>query len=253
MVPKARLDILLVRWGFARSRTQAQEMIDKGCVVFGGKVLKTSSYPLDNSEAPPPTLVVIPLESAKFVSRSGQKLDVALERLQIDASDFIVLDVGQSTGGFTDCLLQRGAAKVVGIDVGHDQLHARLRADSRVVILEKVNARDLAPDLFKSFAPEGKFDLIVVDVSFISLEHILPGLLRFKKPQALVIALVKPQFELGASALDKNGVVKDSAKYETLQNQIKDFAITTGYSVLDYFESALEGGEGNREFFIVLR
>lgn len=250
---KARVDVLLVRWGLARSRTQAQEMIQKGRVFFDGKVLRTASFQMEEADSPPKAFQVKPLESARFVSRAGQKLEGALSRLQLDVTDLIALDIGQSTGGFTDCLLQRGAAKVVGIDVGHDQLHQSLRSDPRVVTREKTNARDLSQGVLEPWMPQARFDLIVVDVSFISLQHVLPGLQRFKKPLALVIALVKPQFELGAEALDKNGVVKDPSKYETLQTELQVFAARNGYSILDYFESELEGGEGNREFFIVLR
>ncbi|MBX9768846.1 MAG: TlyA family RNA methyltransferase [Bdellovibrionales bacterium] len=253
MSSKARIDILLVRWGFARSRTQAQEMIQKGCVLFNGEVIKMTSFQVEDSESAPSDLQVTPLESARFVSRSGQKLEGALSRLHLNVTNMIVLDIGQSTGGFTDCLLQRGASRVVGIDVGHDQLHPSLRSDPRVVTREKTNARDLSQGVLDPLMPQARFDLIVVDVSFISLEHILPGLQRFKKPLALVIALVKPQFELGADALDKHGVVKDPSKYESLQTQIQVFATRSGFSVLDYFESELEGAEGNREFFIVLR
>ena len=253
MAEKARIDIMLVKWGVARSRTQAQEMIQRGCVFFSGKAVELSSFPIEPTGEPPSALVIQPLESARFVSRSGLKLEGALDRLKLDVSEMIALDVGQSTGGFTDCLLQRGAKKVIGIDVGHDQLHANLRSDPRVVTREKTNARDLSSGVLDPFLPESKFDLIVIDVSFISLEHILPGLARFKKPLALVVALVKPQFELGPDALGKNGVVKDPAKFEALQTHVQVFSTRMGYSVLDYFESQLEGAEGNREFFIVLR
>jgi 23S rRNA (cytidine1920-2'-O)/16S rRNA (cytidine1409-2'-O)-methyltransferase len=164
----------------------------------------------------------------------------------------VCLDLGQSTGGFTDCLLQRGAAKVVGVDVGHGQLHPSLRNDERVVCIEKCNARHLDANdnrLRSHMSPEG-FDLVVADLSFISLTLMLPVLLAFIRPKGQAVLLVKPQFELQPADIGKGGLVKDQSLYTQVQQRLQSACISAGLQVLHWLDSPLTGGDGNREFFI---
>lgn len=194
----------------------------------------------------------------RYVSRAGLKLEAALKRVQLDVIGSIVMDVGQSTGGFTDCLLQAGCQKVIGIDVGQGQLHAQLQSDSRVVWYEGLNIREPLPSehpLLK-YCQNG-FDLVVIDVSFISLLQVLPAVksllsLKLKPSQTKILALVKPQFEVGAAHLNKRGVVKDSGQYSRVQVKIEAGARAEHFRVLSYFASELVGADGNQEFFIFL-
>jgi 23S rRNA (cytidine1920-2'-O)/16S rRNA (cytidine1409-2'-O)-methyltransferase len=165
-------------------------------------------------------------------------------------ADAVCLDVGQSTGGFTDCLLQAGAARVVGVDVGHGQLDARLRGDARMTCIEHLNARALDADALGRHLPDGGFDLVVCDASFISLTLLLPQWPALLKPGGRVLALVKPQFELGPEALGKGGIVRDAAQYAALEVGLRTFAEANGLNALDYFDSPITGGDGNREFFM---
>jgi len=243
-----RADRLLVVRGLARSRTLAQRLIEGGHVhtVQGGvrRPVRQASECLPEDAR----LEVAANPLSEFVSRGGRKLSHALDHSGIDVTGFTCLDVGQSTGGFTDCLLQRGAQHVVGIDVGHGQLHPRLAADPRVVALTGINARALPEDT----AP-GPFDLIVADVSFISIglliDHWMPRLGRHGQ----LLALVKPQFELGRKALGKGGIVRDPALYVELERSMRGRACSAGLAVIDYFPSAITGGDGNREFFLHAR
>ena len=243
---KLRLDELLVTRGLAASRAQAKALIMSGRVLHGTERLDKPGreFPADldlTVEQPP-----------RFVSRGGEKLAGAIERFALDFRDAHVLDVGASTGGFTDCALQSGAAGVVCVDVGRAQLHAKLRADPRVTNLEKINARHLtAADL-----PRSEFDFIVMDLSFISLKAVLPAVWPLLRPNGTLVALVKPQFEAGKTEVDKGrGVVRDPAVQEAALASVRDFALAElpAASLVGEMDSPITGTDGNREFLLCLR
>lgn len=243
---KQRLDELLVARGLAESRAQAKALIMSGRVLRGTERLDKpgKEFPVDlelTVEQPP-----------RFVSRGGEKLVAALERFALDLTGAHVLDVGASTGGFTDCALQAGAADVVCVDVGRAQLHAKLRGDSRVTNLEKINARHLRPgDLLRD-----EFDVIVMDLSFISLRTVLPAVWPFLRRQGLLVALVKPQFEAGKAEVDKGrGVIRDAAVQEAALDAVRDFALTqlAEAALVGTMDSPIVGADGNREFLMVLK
>jgi 23S rRNA (cytidine1920-2'-O)/16S rRNA (cytidine1409-2'-O)-methyltransferase len=242
-----RADQLLVERGVAPSRSAAQRLIARGGVrvraASGWSVPKKAGEELPDAAE----IEVVDDAELRFVSRGGLKLDAALARCAIDVAGFVCLDVGQGTGGFTDVLLQRGAARVVGVDVGHGQLDRRLAADSRVAAREGINARHLdARDL-----PVGRFDLIVGDLSFISLALVLPALAPLAAGDLLL--LVKPQFELQPKDIGKGGIVKDAAAYVEVERKLREACAASGLVVVDWFESAITGGDGNREFFLRAR
>lgn len=245
---KRRLDQVLVERGLASSRTRAQDLIHAGQVEIseGGRVFVADkvSLPVGDDAG----IRIREGEADRFVSRAGLKLEGAFEHIGLDVRDWRVLDVGQSTGGFTDCVLQRGAARVVGIEVGHGQLHARLRGDSRILTLENTHIRDAFKALSEHCLLE--FDLAVVDVSFIPLELVLPSVTQLVKVGGALVALVKPQFELGPEAVSKSGIVRDALLYERLEDRIKTCLKDLGWSVQSYFESPVPGRDGNREFFV---
>lgn len=238
-----RADVLLVERGLAPSRTAAQRLIAGGHVFARDGSARIALTKPSVSVADGVALEVEASDLGRFVSRGGLKLDGALSHVGLDVSGLNCLDVGQSTGGFTDCLLQRGAAHVVGVDVGHDQLHSVIRGDARVTCLEGVNARVLT----NIGEP---FDLIVADVSFISLTKVLsqwPALLR---AGGRVLSLVKPQFEVGADKLARGGIVRDTSLFSTVEAAIRMACVKAGLNVLDYFDSPITGTDGNREFFV---
>jgi 23S rRNA (cytidine1920-2'-O)/16S rRNA (cytidine1409-2'-O)-methyltransferase len=239
-----RADILIVRQGLASSRAEAQRLIQAGEVSCGGEtVTKPAQKFPDDAQF---TLTA----SNRYVSRGGLKLAGALAKTGILVDGKVCLDVGQSTGGFTDCLLQAGAARVVGVDVGHGQLHPRLKTDSRVTGFENINARSLvAADLGAALPADG-FDLIVADVSFISLTLILPRLPSLLHADGHMLTLVKPQFEIGPSGVGKGGIVRNPSLYGEVERKLRASALTSHLRVLDWFESAITGSDGNREFFI---
>lgn len=249
-----RADQALVDQGLASSRNQAQQMIEAGLVFTtetgAEQQIKKSSQKVSD----PTALSVREGDIQRFVSRGGLKLEGALKHTKFPIAGALALDVGISTGGFTDCLLKSGASKVIGVDVGHDQLAASLKNDPRVICLEGINARELnAATLLASLGTSVdniSFDIIVVDVSFISLTLILPRLSELLKPTGKVLALVKPQFEVGASNLGKGGVVKDFSLYAGVEEKIRAKCADVGLRVEDYFESSIEGGDGNKEFFV---
>jgi len=194
---------------------------------------------------------------ARYVSRGGLKLEGALRVTGIDATGLQCLDIGQSTGGFTDCLLQHGAGHVTGVDVGHGQLHARLREDERVTAIEKVNARSLvAADLAGEIEAETdadaepRFDLVVGDLSFISQTLVLPAVVPFLAADGHLLMLVKPQFELQPGQVGKGGIVRDDAMYAVVEQRLRDACAALSLRVVQWFDSPIEGGDGNREFFI---
>lgn len=245
-----RIDLWLVSLGLAPSRSKAQELIHHGDVEIetagGWKVVHQPSLKASHL-----TKEQVRLRSAdllQFVSRGGHKLRSALDHVSLDIHDWVVFDVGISTGGFADCLLQRGAKKIIGIDVGSGQLAEKLQNDPRVHSFERINARDLKSqsDIVK-LLPD--VNLCVVDVSFISLALILPEMAAVLPPHHL-LALIKPQFELSPKALDKDGVVTSSDDRERAQERVKAVAQQVGYHVLEVFPAAIKGGDGNQEFFL---
>ncbi|MET3382903.1 TlyA family RNA methyltransferase [Variovorax paradoxus] len=246
-----RADQLLVERGLAASRSQAVRLIagglrwrDAGTSDAWRSVVKNKDDVPESAE-----LELADAAEARYVSRGGLKLEGALAESGIDPSGKLCLDVGQSTGGFTDCLLQRGAAKVVGVDVGHGQLHARLREDERVVAIEGVNARALSPDDLEEEG-ESRFDLIVGDLSFISLTLVLPAVVEFLADYGRLLMLVKPQFELQPGQVGKGGIVRDESMYAVVEKRLHDACEALGLRVLQWFDSPIAGGDGNREFFI---
>jgi len=252
-----RADQFLVERGLAASRSQAQRLIAAGARWRGGGDWR----PLAKGDDLPPGAEVELLDTAeaRYVSRGGLKLAGALAAAGLDVAGWRCLDVGQSTGGFTDCLLQHGAAHVTGIDVGHGQLHPRLAQDARVRALEGVNARHLdASILIASGAcPAGaggrfdsNFDLIVGDLSFISLTLVLPALAPLLAPGGSLLLLVKPQFELQPGQLGKGGIVRDAALHAEVEQRLRAACAAAGLAVRGWFDSPIAGGDGNREFFI---
>lgn len=237
---KERIDKLLADRGFAASRAKAQAMIMAGVVLVDEKRVDKASEPYavdahirikgQNAES-------------RYVSRGGLKLEAALEKFHIDPTGFSCLDVGSSTGGFTDCLLQYGAASVIALDVGTNQLAWKLRTDSRVQVREKTNARDLQPADF-----DGPFDLIVMDVSFISATKILPALFGLLSEDGRIVVLVKPQFEVGKGEVGKGGIVREPEKHDRVVREVNALADTLGFKNIGVIESPITGAEGNKEF-----
>lgn len=243
-----RADQLLVAQGLAPTRSVAQRLISHGAAEWasptGWAALKKAGEDLPETAQ----LRVTDDAELRYVSRGGLKLEGALDRAGFDVLHHTVLDVGQSTGGFTDCLLARGARHVVGVDVGHGQLHAQLQRNAHVTALEGVHVRELG--VLRQHAPTGGFPLIVGDLSFISMVGSLPELLPWLEAHGHLLVLIKPQFELGPQALDKRGLVKDEADYPRLEARVRLACTALGLQVLDYFDSPITGGDGNREFFL---
>jgi 23S rRNA (cytidine1920-2'-O)/16S rRNA (cytidine1409-2'-O)-methyltransferase len=240
---KARLDVVLVDRGLAPSRERARALILAGHVTVDGQVVSKAGTPVAIDAR-----VELAAPDHPYVSRGGVKLAGALDAFGIDVTGRRALDIGASTGGFTDLLLQRGAASVVALDVGHGQLDWRLRTDPRVVVREGVNARALSKDDVP-YPP----DLITIDVAFISLRHILPPLPALIAPRADVVALVKPQFEAGRDQVGKGGLVTDPAVHEAVLASVTAAAVRAGFERLAMTPSPITGATGNQEFFLHLR
>lgn len=248
---KKRLDVLLVDKGFAESRSRAKALVEAG-QVFLAKIGGEEKLDKVSQELPEDAPVFVKIGSGnRYVSRAGLKLEGALSHIGLSVVNWECLDVGQSTGGFTDCLLRAGASRVVGVDVGKDQLVQKLKEDPRVLFFEGLNARELSrhPEVQDGFANR-KADLIVMDLSFISQTVVLPELSGFAEEKTRLISLVKPQFEVGPEGLGKGGIVRDPLLYGQVQSKISDVATSHGWKILDYFESPILGKEGNKEFFI---
>lgn len=249
-----RIDQLLVQRQLASSRAQAQRLIASGVQWQQGDVwLRASKHGQEVPDDAP--LRLLDESEARYVSRGGLKLAAALAHTGVQVQGARCLDVGQSTGGFTDCLLQAGAAQVLGLDVGHGQLHARLRQDPRVLCIEGVNARDAqaVADALAPVAAPASVDVLVLDVSFISQTLLWPALLPWLKPGAALLMLVKPQFELQPGQVGKGGIVRDSALYLAVRQRLEAAAAALGLDVLRWLDSPIKGGDGNREFFIYAR
>jgi 23S rRNA (cytidine1920-2'-O)/16S rRNA (cytidine1409-2'-O)-methyltransferase len=242
---KVRLDALLVSRGLAASRDRARALILAGQVRVAGGVAPKAGHPVD-----PDVDVELVTPDHPYVGRGGLKLAHALDAFGIDCRGRRALDIGASTGGFTDVLLRRGALSVVALDVGHNQLDWRLRSDPRVRVLEGVNARRLSDDDLP--ADTRSFDIVTIDVSFISLEHILPAVPARLRSAADVVVLVKPQFEAGRAEVGKGGIVTDAAVQARVVRRIADAARSLGFAVRAETESPVTGSEGNREFLLHL-
>lgn len=243
---RERIDKLLVSKGLADSRTKAQALVMAGVVLVenqrvekpSDQFLPDASIRIKDADNP----------ASKYVGRGGLKLEAALREFLIDAKGLTCLDVGASTGGFTDCLLQHGADRVIAIDVGHNQIDWKLRQDSRVEVREGVNARYLQSDDFATM-----FDLIVVDVSFISLTKVLSPLVPLMAADAKLIALIKPQFEVGRGEVGSGGIVRDPAQRKRVINELIEFGRTIDLSCEGLMESPIQGAEGNVEFLALFR
>ena len=242
MSKTVRLDLVLVEQGLFASREQAQRAVMAGEIRMGDRVLNKSSILV------PPDANLVVATPPRFVGRGGLKLEGALEHFAVEPNGATVLDIGASTGGFTDCLLQRGALKVYAIDVGHGQLAWKIRNDPRVVVREHLNARHLA----RADIPE-PIDLCVIDVSFISLTLVLPNAFELITPTGVILALIKPQFELKAEDVGRGGIVADPALHEKAQRKIADFIEAAGHRVVGIVPSPITGTDGNQEFFICAR
>ncbi len=233
-----RLDQHLVATGLAESRARAKALIEAGAVTVDGTVARKPSQAVAEGAQ-----VAVTADPNPWVSRAALKLTHALDEFGLTPRG-VALDVGASTGGFTEVLLARGAARVFALDVGHGQLHPRIAADPRVVVHEGVNARDIPAGLVPPV------DWIVADVSFISLEKALPGPLALARPGAVLVALIKPQFEAGRAQVGRGGIVRDAGVHAAVRARIRDWLERLGWQVTGEAPSPIEGGDGNREFLI---
>jgi 23S rRNA (cytidine1920-2'-O)/16S rRNA (cytidine1409-2'-O)-methyltransferase len=243
MVTKERIDKLLVDRGIVQSRERARAMIMAGKVAVEGKRIDKPGVQV-NGEA----RIQLQAGDSSYVSRGGEKMEGALKAFGINPKGMVVMDVGASTGGFTDCILQKGAEKVYAVDVGYGQLAWKLQKDARVINLERRNVRYLRRE-----EVEEEIDLILIDTSFISIEKFLPHLLGFLKKGGAILGLLKPQFEVGRGEVGKGGVVRDKALHEKVIDRISQFSRGLGLKILGVAESPLLGPKGNKEFFIYLK
>ncbi len=238
MKQKCRIDQLLVERGLAPTRARAQALIMAGCVLVDDRPVAKSGQMVPRDAA-----VRVKGEDHPYVGRGGMKLAAALDAFGVDPAGLVCLDVGASTGGFTDCLLQRGAAKVYAVDVGYGQLAMKLRQDPRVVVIERTNIRHIAKELL----PE-PFDLVVIDVSFISLEIVLPAIASFLAPHGRIIALIKPQFEVGKDRVGKGGIVRDPVAHQYAIDKVIRAAQSAHLVPQGTIPSPITGADGNKEF-----
>jgi 23S rRNA (cytidine1920-2'-O)/16S rRNA (cytidine1409-2'-O)-methyltransferase len=245
-VERERIDKLLVERGLAESRTKAQAMVMAGVVLVDEQRVEKPSHQFDTNSSirikggDDPT--------SRYVGRGGLKLEAALREFHLDVSGLTCLDIGASTGGFTDCLLQNGAQKVFAVDVGHNQIDWRLRNDRRVEVREGVNARYLTAEDFPL-----RFDLVVMDVSFISVTKVLPAIVSLLAPNGSIITLIKPQFEVGRGEVGGGGVVRDQAKRLRVVEEVNSAAHGLGLEVIKVIESPITGAEGNVEFLALYK
>jgi 23S rRNA (cytidine1920-2'-O)/16S rRNA (cytidine1409-2'-O)-methyltransferase len=239
---KVRLDKLLLERGLVPSRERGQALILAGKVLVDGQKIEKSGTGVDSGAD-----VRLLGEDLKYVGRGGLKLERALEHWRIDVTGKVCLDVGVSTGGFTDCLLQHGAARVVGVDTGHGQIDFRLRQDSRVRLLEKTNARYLGREQLGEVV-----DFVCMDVSFISATLVLPAVITAAFPESMgeIVVLVKPQFEVGREQVGKGGIVRDEALQLAAVEKVRAVLVGLGFTQTDVIESPILGAEGNREFLL---
>ena len=240
---RTRIDKMLVEQGMADSRAKAHAMVMAGVVLVDERrVAKPSESFAGNA------IIRIKGDSPemRYVGRGGLKLEAALKAFEVNPTGFVCIDVGSSTGGFTDCLLQHGAERVVAVDAGTNQLVWSLRTDPRVEVREKTNARDLTSNDF-----ETQFDLVVMDVSFISVTKVMPAIIPLLKPAGKMIVLIKPQFEVGRGEVGKGGIVREPEKHERVVTEVNAFAECQGLIVGGLIESPILGAEGNKEFLVL--
>lgn len=237
---KERIDKLLHDRGLAPSRSKAQAMVMAGVVLVGERRVEKAS----ETFAPDASIRIKgEAPGSRYVGRGGLKLEHALHEFAIDPMGMECIDIGSSTGGFTDCLLQHGAKSVVAIDAGTNQLDWKLRSDPRVDVRENTNARELKPENFDS-----PFDLAVMDVSFISVTKIIPAIIPLLRPGGRMVILIKPQFEVGKGEVGKGGIVREPEKHERVVREVNEFAASAGLTVIGVTESPITGAEGNKEF-----
>jgi 23S rRNA (cytidine1920-2'-O)/16S rRNA (cytidine1409-2'-O)-methyltransferase len=241
---RERIDTLLVKRGLAQSRTRAQALVMAGVVLVDEQLVNKPSEKFDvNANL---RLKRDNDPASRYASRGGIKLEAALREFQIDVNGFTCLDVGSSTGGFTDCLLRQGTRRVVALDVGRNQIDWRLRGDPRIEVREGVNARYLKPEDF-----DQKFDLVTIDVAFISATKILPAVVPLLTERGQIITLIKPQFEVGKGEVGKGGIVKDPAKHQRIISEVNNTAQALGLKVGGLIESPIHGADGNVEFLVL--
>jgi 23S rRNA (cytidine1920-2'-O)/16S rRNA (cytidine1409-2'-O)-methyltransferase len=240
---KHRLDVIIFERGLVKSRQRARAVIMAGRVLVNGQRVDKPGFLASGKDK-----IEFKGGDNPYVSRGGLKLEAALKRLPLDVSGAVCIDVGASTGGFTDCLLQHGAKRVYAVDVGYGQLAWEIRQDQRVIVIERTNVRHM-PD---HAIPE-TVDLITIDVSFISLKIVVPAVIRFLKPDASILALIKPQFEVGKGQVGKGGVVRDPLQHDHVIEDLTCFFTDNGLIRESVFPSPLLGPKGNREFFILLK
>lgn len=240
-----RLDVYLTEKKICESRTAAKSLINIGGVSVNGKSAVKAALEVSEDDR----IEIVEVKLPRYVGRGGLKLEGALEKWNIPLDGFTCVDIGASTGGFTDCMLQHGAAKVFAVDVGTDQLHERLRGDSRVISLENTDIRDFSlPEEYRAGV-----DFVGTDVSFISLKLVLPHIYRLLKSGQCAVALIKPQFEAGRANLSKKGIVKSVSARNRAVEEVSKAAEKCGFEVLGTAESPITGGDGNVEFLLYLR
>ena len=239
-----RLDIYLYEQGFVSSRTEAKNFISGGNVTVDGKVVTKPSYDITSNEVD----IAVDKSSKKYASRAGFKLEAALDEFKIDVSGAMAIDIGASSGGFTDCLLQRGASHVVAVDSGFGQMIERLRLDERVSVVENYNARYMKREDFE-YSP----NLCVMDVSFISATYIIPAISEVLCDGGTFVCLIKPQFEVGKAGIGKGGIVKNEKLRKEATARVIDCATVVGLSLLGIIKSPIEGGDGNIEYLAYFR
>ncbi len=238
---QTRLDLYLSDNKIVKSRSVASKMIKEGKISVNGTVCTKSSFIVSETDN-----IEVTGDMPKYVGRGGLKLEKAIEFFEIDLKDKLCADIGASTGGFTDCMLQNGAKKVYAVDVGSDQLDEKLKTDNRVISMEKTDIRNVTDEI-------PLVDFISIDVSFISLKLVLPTAFRLLCEKGSLVALIKPQFEAGKSNLNKKGIVKDEKVRFKVCEDIKQFAIVCGFSVIGLTESPISGGDGNIEYLVYLK
>ena len=242
---KERIDKLLAERGFADSRAKAQAMVMAGVVLVNERRIEK---PSEMVQAGATIRIKGDVPEARYVGRGGLKLEAALHHFNVVPAGWNCLDVGSSTGGFTDCLLQHNAASVVALDVGTNQLAWKLRSDPRVNVRENTNARTVGPGDFES-----RFQLIVMDVSFISVTQLLANLVKLLTPDGRMIVLIKPQFEVGKGEVGKGGIVREPEKHAAVVEKVNEYAVSVGLEVLGVIDSPILGAEGNKEFLACYR
>ena len=242
---RLRLDRLLVEKGLAETRRIAQSLILSGAVLVNGQKVEKAGALVSETASVSIKKSALPFRGRRYVSRGGLKLEEAIDAFGFDPSHKVALDIGASTGGFTDCLLQKGAHRVYAVDVGYGQLAWRIRQDPRVIVLERTHILRMEPERL-----EEKPDLITIDVSFISLVKVLPRAVDLMKPNGDILALVKPQFEVGRGQVGKGGIVRDPQKREEAVRKICDVGENLGLKCLNILECSIHGQDGNVEFFL---